>query len=165
MGDFPLVIPVEACPWSFNPSPPGGGVGKDRGAARGFCRWGGETAVRLDAAEGVALLPAGAGNPVMASNGSLRGLAPSPSFPRSLPSNASIAGRESRQAESVLIRKSPCTPLSAPFPGHFAPEFPGFRPFSTVFDPLHRRLPRRDGGAGREDHCGRRWGPCCPCYD
>ena len=64
-------------------------------------RRGGETAVRLDAAEGVD------------TNGLLRGLAPSPSFPRK---------RESRQAESVLIRKRA---MHGPFSGAFHERFKG----------------------------------------
>ncbi len=78
---FRLSFPCKPAP---GPSlPPWGG---DKDPARGFCR-GGETAVRLDAAEGVALLPDKDGNPYgMASNGSLRGLAPSPS--RLLPAGA-----------------------------------------------------------------------------
>ena len=81
-----------------------------KGAARGFSDRE-ERAVRLHTADESGLLRAGLVRHSCAS----------------MPSNASIGGQESRQADSVLIRKKPCTPLVTAFHGCFQAVYRSFR--------------------------------------
>ena len=94
------------------------GSRQDQGRSPRILPVGGETAVRLHATEGVALLPDKGGNPCgMAFNKSIRRLAPSPSFPRRResigPRLLPAGGRPAAPAASATLACTICSTTRA----------------------------------------------------